>query len=69
MRAPRISATHGQAVVAGGAGNILQGYDSGEIIGYEIDGEDGTLFAAEESKLSLAAQRGSIGRARRLSRR
>ena len=31
-----------------GAGRIRQGYDSGEVIGYEIDGDDGTLFMAEE---------------------
>ena len=31
-----------------GAGRIRQGYHSGEIIGYEIDGDDGTLFMAEE---------------------
>ena len=43
----------GQAVVAKrGRGRIRQGYDSGEMIGYEIDGEDGSLFAAEESDLS-----------------
>jgi mannose-6-phosphate isomerase-like protein (cupin superfamily) len=48
----------GQRVVAKrGRGRIRQGYDSGEIIGYEIDGEDGTLFAAEESELSPAKER------------
>ena len=42
----------GQAVVAKrGSGRIRQGYDSGEMIGYEIDGDDGTLFAAEERDL------------------
>jgi hypothetical protein len=45
----------GQAVVAQrGAGRIRQGYDSGEMIGYEIDGDDGTLFAAEERDLKAA---------------
>src|SRR5215831_18474904 len=38
----------GQAVVSPrGTGRIRQGYDSGEMIGYEIDGADGSLFAAE----------------------
>lgn len=27
-----------------GTGRIRQGYDSGEVVGYEIDGDDGTLF-------------------------
>jgi hypothetical protein len=45
----------GQAVVAKrGTGRIRQGYDSGEMIGYEIDGDDGILFAAEERDLSPA---------------
>ncbi len=45
----------GQRVVAGrGAGRIRQGYDSGEMIGYEIDGDDGKLFAAEERDLIAA---------------
>jgi hypothetical protein len=34
-----------------GRGRIRQGYDSGEIIGYEIDGENGVLFIAEEREL------------------
>ena len=37
-----------------GRGRIRQGYDSGEMIGYEINGEDGSLFAAEEGELRLA---------------
>ena len=42
----------GQAVVAErGRGRIRQGYDSGEMIGYEIEGDDGVLFAAEERDL------------------
>lgn len=45
----------GQPVVAKrGTGRIRQGYDSGDMIGYEIDGDDGTLFAAEERDLSPA---------------
>jgi mannose-6-phosphate isomerase-like protein (cupin superfamily) len=48
----------GQRVVSKrGRGRVRQGYDSGEMIGYEIDGEDGTLFAAEEKDLSLARER------------
>ena len=47
----------GQAVVARrGRGRIRQGYDSGEMIGYEIDGDDGILFAAEERDLSPAGK-------------
>jgi hypothetical protein len=47
----------GQAVLAKrGPGRIRQGYDSGEIIGYEIDGDDGTLFAAEERELTPATK-------------
>ncbi len=34
-----------------GAGRIRQGYDSGEVIGYEIHGESGALFIAEECEI------------------
>jgi quercetin dioxygenase-like cupin family protein len=34
-----------------GRGRVRQGYDSGEIIGYEIDGDDGRLFMAEEGEM------------------
>jgi len=34
-----------------GAGRIRQGYDSGEMVGYEIERTDGSLFAAEEKEL------------------
>jgi hypothetical protein len=45
----------GQAVESPrGRGRIRQGYDSGEMIGYDIDGDDGTLFAAEERELTPA---------------
>jgi quercetin dioxygenase-like cupin family protein len=37
-----------------GAGRIRQGYDSGEVIGYEIDGDDGTLFMALENEIAPA---------------
>ena len=48
----------GQYVVAKrGNGRIRQGYDSGEMIGYEIETEDGRLFAAEESELEPAPKR------------
>jgi len=40
-----------------GTGRIRQGYDSGEMVGYEIEGDDGTLFAAEESELRAAEKR------------
>lgn len=36
-----------------GRGTIRQGYDSGEVIGYEIDGPDGTLFMALENEITL----------------
>jgi quercetin dioxygenase-like cupin family protein len=39
-----------------GTGRIRQGYDSGEMIGYEIVGADGSLFAAEEKELLPAAE-------------
>jgi hypothetical protein len=42
----------GERVVAKrGRGRIRQGYDSGEMIGYEIEGEAGTLFIALEDEL------------------
>jgi len=48
----------GQRVVTvRGTGRIRQGYDSGEMVGYEIDGDDGSLFAAEESDLRPATDR------------
>jgi quercetin dioxygenase-like cupin family protein len=40
-----------RVVTPRGAGRIRQGYDSGEVIGYEIDGDDGTLFMAEECEI------------------
>ncbi|MEP7147522.1 MAG: cupin domain-containing protein [Acidobacteriota bacterium] len=40
-----------RVVTVRGAGRIRQAYDSGEVIGYEIDGEDGTLFIAEECEI------------------
>lgn len=40
-----------QVIAKRGIGRIRQGYDSGEIIGYEIEGADGTLFMAEEGEL------------------
>ena len=43
----------GERVIAKrGPGRIRQGYDSGEVIGYEIDGDDGTLFMALEADLT-----------------
>ena len=35
-----------------GRGRIRQGYDSGEVIGYEIESADGSLFMALEQELS-----------------
>jgi len=48
----------GQAVVSErGRGRIHQGYDSGEMIGYEIEGDDGTLFAAEEREIKPVSEK------------
>ncbi len=41
-----------RVVTPRGAGRIRQGYDSGEVVGYEIDGDDGSLFIAEECEIS-----------------
>lgn len=41
-----------EVIAAHGRGRIRQGYDSGEFIGYEIEGADGTLFMAEEKDVS-----------------
>lgn len=35
-----------------GRGTIRQGYDSGEVVGYEIDGPDGSLFMAVEAEIT-----------------
>jgi len=40
-----------------GSGRIRQGYDSGEVRAYEIDGDDGVLFMAEEKALRPAGDR------------
>lgn len=40
-----------RVVTKRGRGRIRQGYDSGEIIGYEIEGKAGTLFVALEGEL------------------
>ena len=40
-----------RVVTKRGRGRIRQGYDSGEIIGYEIDGDGGRLFMAEEAEI------------------
>ena len=40
-----------QVVTPRGSGRIRQGYDSGEVIGYEIDGDNGALFMAEECEI------------------
>lgn len=42
----------GESVVTKrGKGRIRQGYDSGEAVGYEIDGDDGSLFMALEDEV------------------
>ena len=41
-----------RVITPSGTGGIRQGYDSGEVIGYEIDGDDGTLFMAEECEIT-----------------
>jgi len=40
-----------------GTGRIRQGYDSGEVRAYEIDGDDGVLFMAEEKAIRPAGDR------------
>lgn len=40
-----------------GKGRIKQGYDSGEVIGYDVEGDDGSLFMAEECEIYEAGQR------------
>jgi len=40
-----------------GAGRIQQGYDSGDFVGYDIVGDDGTLFMAEEKDIRHASDR------------
>ena len=40
-----------------GTGRIQQGYDSGEMKGYEIQGDDGVLFMALEDEVSRAGSR------------
>lgn len=43
----------GQRVVTPrGKGRVRQGYDSGEIVGYEIEADDGSLFMALESEMT-----------------
>lgn len=34
-----------------GSGRIRQGFDSGELVAYEVERADGSLFMAEESEL------------------
>jgi len=47
----------GQRVVTSrGKGRIRQGYDSGEVVGYEIDGENGSLFMALEHEVTPAGK-------------
>ncbi|MGI8408968.1 MAG: cupin domain-containing protein [Pyrinomonadaceae bacterium] len=46
-----------RVVTARGRGRIRQGYDSGEIIGYEIDGDKGSLFMAEEHQIRSSRKR------------
>lgn len=41
-----------------GPGTIRQGYDSGEIIGYDLDGDHGRLFHAEEPDIRPFESRG-----------
>ena len=43
-----------RVVTKRGRGRVRQGYDSGEFVGYEIDGDDGTLFMADEGEMKRA---------------
>jgi quercetin dioxygenase-like cupin family protein len=50
--APHFKFKKGERVVAKrGRGRVRQAYDSGEILQYEIEGEDGRLFMALEKEL------------------
>jgi quercetin dioxygenase-like cupin family protein len=40
-----------------GKGRIKQGYDTGEVVGYDIEADDGTLFMAEECEIEGAEQK------------
>ena len=42
-----------RVVTPRGRGRIRQGYDSGEVVGYEIEGEHGKLFIAEENEVRV----------------
>lgn len=48
-----------RVVTPRGSGRIRQGYDSGEVIGYEIDGDGGELFMAEECEIAEANAKSS----------
>ena len=57
----------GERVVAKrGKGRIRQGYDSGEVIGYEIERANGSLFMAEEGELQRYQASVDDGKPRRL---
>ncbi len=46
-----------QVVTKRGKGRIRQGFDTGEVKAYEIDGGNGNLFMAEESEIQLAKKK------------
>jgi quercetin dioxygenase-like cupin family protein len=43
-----------RVVTKRGRGRIRQGYDTGDVVAYEIDGDDGKLFMAEEAEIRSA---------------
>ncbi len=49
-----------RVVTKRGSGTVRQGYDSGEIVGYEIDGEDGSLFMALEEDMERAGDDAAV---------
>ena len=49
-----------QVTAQRGSGRIRQGYDSGEVIGYEIERADKTLFMAEEGELRRVIQKADL---------
>jgi hypothetical protein len=46
-----------QVVTKRGKGRIRQGFDTGEVKAYEIDGGNGNLFMAEESEIQFAKKK------------
>ena len=48
-----------RVVTPRGKGRIKQGYDAGEVIAYDVEADDGTLFMAEECEIEGFEQKNS----------